>query len=283
LLREPAKDHFSDHAGAMEKYALWSQGLYRLNSLAPAGGAFFEVKYEGMLGEARGRYLLVSDDAEKIQYVAIQGTGTVQDLAVGAALGPTWDEELRMDLHRGFRRLALAVRKDLLPRLKDGYKVGLGGHSAGGAAAEILAMYLKTVDKKSVAEIYTFGQPKLTNDKGLRAPASLAQRTVRVINCEDAIPLLPHPTISSFWLSGGYQHGGPVIFLARDGRVWFSREDVELDAIPLITRTILSDLIAEKPFQGHAIETYLERIRGAKGDAKETDYEGKTAGICDGL
>jgi hypothetical protein len=275
-LREPAQERFSDHAPRLKEYAALSQALYR--GTAPRDSQILPVPYDGLLGPGRSSYLLATDDRKQMHTVVIRGTGTVQDLGLGLDILPTRDRALGLELHNGFRQLALAVRTDLLPRLKDGYAIGVGGHSAGGAAAQILALYLANVDKRAVSEVYTFGQPKFSGGepKGL---ATLEDRTVRVINCDDAIPMLPNPPSTGTAITA-YRHGGPILFLGDDGRVWFSRSDVELDDLEVVGRNILREVLLGRPFRSHLIESYVERLKTAREDPVAADYGKRSGAIC---
>jgi hypothetical protein len=277
---ERSPNRFSDHAAKLEQYALWSQLLYRERSAAPANGGIFAVRYGGLLGESRTRYLLVTDDEARTHTIVIQGTGTLQNLGIGVEMFPSYDSHAGTNLHSGFRQMSQAVYRDVLPRLKDGYSIGLGGHSAGGAAAQIVAMYLAGVDGKRIDEIYTFGQPKFAELRGGDSKPGLQEKTVRVINCEDAIPLFPTPGRGGSWLTGHYRHSGPVIYLGEDGRVWFSQKDVELFDLDAFAKNMLREVFTGKPFQAHLIETYVERIRGARENPAAASHDDKAHGIC---
>lgn len=265
---------FSDHAKRLEQYALWSQTLYHQTPPAPANGQALTVRYGGALGESSTKYLLVTDDARRTHSIVIQGTGNLQNLGIGADMLPSYDSRAGMRVHGGFRQMAQAVYRDVLPRLKESYSVNLAGHSAGGAAAQIVGLYL-AADKKTVNEIYTFGQPKFADSP----KSSLDERTVRVINCDDAIPLFPSFGPVASWLTGRYAHAGPVIYLAEDGRVWYSDKNVENADLDAIAKNVLREIFVGKPFQAHLIETYVERIRGAKQDPVVTSYA-RNGSIC---
>ncbi len=264
---------FSDHARKLQRYAAISQALYRNTGGTLRPDQIIDVRYESLLVEGRSRYALVTDDAARTHTVVIQGTGSVTDLGVGLDLLPTYDRRLGMEMHSGFRALALAVRGDLLPRLKDGYSIGVGGHSAGGAAARILAMYLQDVDGRNVSEVYTFGEPKFADLKG-DAKKLLSDRTVRVVNCDDAVPMLPNP------VSASTRQSTPVVYLAQDGRVWFSRTDVELDNMEGLGRSLVKDMLIGKPFRAHLMESYVERLAKAVEDPSATDYGTDARAIC---
>jgi hypothetical protein len=269
---------FSDHAKKLEQYALWSQTLYHQSPPVPSNGEVHIVRYGGPLGESSTKYLLVTDDSSRMHSIVIQGTGNLQNLGIGADMLPSYDARIGARVHGGFRQMAQAVHKDVTPRLKERYSVSLAGHSAGGAAAQLVAHYLQA-DGRVVNEIYTFGQPKFADGSSTTAKSSLQERTVRVINCDDAIPLFPSFGPAAAWLTGRYAHTGPVIYLGEDGRVWYSDRDVEIGDLDSVAKSVVRDLFVGKPFRAHLIETYVERIRGAKENPPATSYTG-TGSIC---
>lgn len=118
------------------------------------------------------------------------------------------DDELVMDetiggrVHAGYRTLVLAIREDLLPRLRRDIPVTLVGYSQGGAVAALLPLWLQK-DGFTINQVITLGQPKVTD-------ASLAGRlallpVLRLVAGDDLVPAYPR--------TADYSHFGRSIEL----------------------------------------------------------------------
>ncbi len=191
-------------------------------------------------------YILLTDDDKRKHRIAIEGTRkNWRDFEIDANALPRPDTRLGIRTHPGFAAVADAVYVDLVTnaRLKPRYTVGLTGHSLGGAAAVLLAMYLEgrgiTVD-----EVMTFGQPMATEAEGVRAYEPLMAKTLRVVACDDVIPLLP---------PAGYAPGGRMLLLLDGARFEFVSESVD--------RAFMKALLDVSSFSGHRMDTYQERLR----------------------
>jgi hypothetical protein len=128
-------------------------------------------------------------------------------------------------VHSGFvtaaRGLLDALNdKGLLPAKEDvaNWRIGLTGHSLGGAVACVAGMFLQ-MRGFQVQHIVTFGQPLVTNYKGANYwHAKLP--LLRVVNHGDPVPLAPptFPSPLNLW-GGRFYHFGTQLSLAEDGSV----------------------------------------------------------------
>ena len=198
-----------------------------------------------VFGSASKAYVFRTDDQRRQDRIAIEGTTQDwRDFEIDANARPRPDARLGIVTHPGFAAVADAVYVDLVTngRLKPGYSVGLTGHSLGGAAAVLLAMQL---DRRGVAvdEVVTFGQPMATDAAGVGMYRTLMSRTLRVVACDDMIPLLP---------PSGYASGGQVLLLLDGARFEFASDDASISAF---MKTRLTSSVS-----GHRMDTYQERL-----------------------
>jgi pimeloyl-ACP methyl ester carboxylesterase len=181
-------------------------------------------------------FLIETDEAAGRQTIAIRGTDGWGTAAVDADTRWASDERLKVRMHAGFRDFARAVHEHLRSRrlLKRGAKVVLTGHSLGGAAALALGLYLyaDTEAGITVESVVTFGQPKVFDNAGATAWPFFSRRVLRVVTCDDIVPILPlSPSILGNFrqtrLFNGadldrYQHFGVLLLVKDSGRFWMS-------------------------------------------------------------
>ena len=146
-------------------------------------------------------YMLLTDDANQTQTIALSGTITFNQWRLDFLNQLTPDAELGINLHTGWRAGALAVRADLEPRLKPGYRVFVYGYSLGGATSAILSLYLHK-DGINLVQTITAGQPRVTDAGGVALLNALP--LIRVIAANDSVP---------WWPFYPYAHGDRVLFL----------------------------------------------------------------------
>lgn len=133
-------------------------------------------------------YFLATHDALKQHILAVRGTSNAENAMVDAALELLPNKHTGIKLHQGFALSADLIYKDIKADLKPGYRISTTGHSLGGAAALIVAMYMDT-DKYIVDKVITFGQPKVTNIQGSQRYSHL--NISRVVMPKDMVPLVP--------------------------------------------------------------------------------------------
>lgn len=170
-----------------------------------------------IVATATDTQVLVIEKADHI-IVAFRGTSSIRDWIIDAEFfrvvlveEPNGDV---CEVHSGFLAAYESVIELLAAHLK---KIVVGdrpvfvtGHSLGGALAILAALELNR-QKFTVAQVYTFGQPRVGNAAFKRLYEwSLGTSTFRVVYQEDIVPRLPHlPSWRDL-----YRHVGTEIFLS---------------------------------------------------------------------
>ena len=158
-------------------------------------------------GDTQVQYVLIQNNERQVQVVAVRGTSNRVNWELDMDTRGVRDENTGILMHSGFRTAAEVIYNDVKPHLEPGYTTYLTGHSLGGAVAAILGTYLHD-DRFDINGIYTFGQPKFTNEAGARAYADLP--LLRVIYQNDTVTLLPDKTSND---GQEFAHTGAVINL----------------------------------------------------------------------
>lgn len=217
-------------------YALRSQLAYTINQLG------WEITEKLRWRETSSLRLVIQevpssevnvvleiDDNSQTQWIAIRGSSNVKNWLLNFQYMQRsfsknfMDHRVEIDLHTGFYIAADDVYQAILPHLNPNYQTRLTGHSLGGAIAVILMMFLKE-DGYLIEKCITFGQPKVTDQKGSQMCQHLP--LLRIINHEDVVPLLPPETLFTR-LQGGYHHFGARIVL-QHGTGYSHAEDSNL-------------------------------------------------------
>lgn len=158
-------------------------------------------------GKTNVQYILLHDHQNRRQIIAVRGTVDDTNWKLDRDRRVVRDGRSGVLLHRGFRRAADTIFKDVKPWLKPDYTTYLTGHSLGGAVAAILGIYLWD-DAFRLGAIYTFGQPKFTNQQGAEIYSDLP--LLRIVYQNDTVPLLPDQTRGD---KQQFVHIGPVLNL----------------------------------------------------------------------
>ncbi len=141
-------------------------------------------------------YMFRTSDEPPTQLVALSGTTGPLNNRFNLQAELVMDEIAGGRVHAGYRDLALAIRDDLLPRLRRDQPVTLVGFSQGGAVAALLPLWLQA-DGITVELVITLGQPKVT-DGGLAGRLALLP-LLRFVAADDVIPAYPRqPDYSHF-------------------------------------------------------------------------------------
>jgi hypothetical protein len=121
----------------------------------------------------------------------------VSDCKVHKGFGAAWDE------------ISAAAQSAVTTALNanPGYRVIATGHSLGGAVATLGAVYMRQAGRQ--VDVYSYGSPRVGNDKFANFVSNQAGGEFRVTHTEDPVPKLP-PIIF------GYRHTTPEYWLSTD-------------------------------------------------------------------
>ncbi|MFT5675430.1 MAG: triacylglycerol lipase [Paraglaciecola sp.] len=192
-------------------------------------------------------------DDQKMQWVVVRGTANFENVKLDADYIKETDTEVGVPLHKGFWESSDAVYKAVRPLLKNDYQTRVTGHSLGGAIAAILMMRFHN-EGLVLDQCITFGQPKVTNEKGVERYRDLP--LLRFINNEDPVPLVPPLTLLSAFY-GGYRHFGPEVLMEKSNNYKFYPEhQAERFAV-----TSFWTHIGREDASDHHVESYVENVR----------------------
>ena len=219
-----------------------------------------------------GRVLVVTDTARKTHYVSTRGTANLENVLLDAEYSKRLDDSVGVYLHRGFEVSARAAYDTVRHLLTPGYRVNLTGHSLGGAMAAILMMYASE-DGYEVGEVVTFGQPKVTNEHGVRRYAGFP--VLRVVDCRDPVPLTPPLTLLSA-VHGPYRHFGRELILLDGSPYVFLREhNAERFAV-----TSFWESLPHVNLGDHHMARYIARVGEKLQRAERVQYDDRDRYAC---
>jgi triacylglycerol lipase len=207
------------------------------------------------LPATRNRYMLGTLDSAKRQEIWIRGTANFRNALYDLRFEKHRNDRLGIDLHAGFEAMALAVHKDILPRLRRDCDLVIFGHSLGAAEAIILAMLLD-VDGYRVKQVYASGAPRVTDQAGEAKFDYLP--ILRIVNHGDPVPSLPPRGIVA--ASSPYTHLGTMLLLLDGPAYCLIREDESDDALAAGFWELLSQEGIAHEVKDHLIPAYLARI-----------------------
>ncbi len=215
------------------------------------------------------QYFLEVIPKQKIQIISIRGSDNLANVLEDIAYEKTIDNLLGFFLHRGIHNIALKIYADVKPHLKRNYKIKTTGHSLGAAVGVVLMMYLHR-DGYSVAKSVNFGQPKVISAAGAKRFEWLP--LVRVINENDAIPMLPPLSIINP-IHGVYEHvGSEVILLEKDRYVFLDRHAATRISVGEFWRNIRTASLGD-----HSIDKYMARLMKMDSNATQVSYANREA------
>lgn len=122
-------------------------------------------------------------------------------------------------VHQGFIEAYQSVREAVLDAVKKSphQRVVTVGHSLGGALAVLCALDIQCNVPGKMAYCYTFGAPKVGNDKFVAAFEQQVPRAFRFVNGADVVPALP---------PGAYQHAGQIFQLGKQAETGYSLTEI---------------------------------------------------------
>jgi triacylglycerol lipase len=203
------------------------------------------------LPKQQSRIILITNHIKQEHWLAIRGTANKHNAIMDAEYIKVKDSKLKINVHKGFHDLAHAAWVQFSQRMVPHYQIKVTGHSLGGAAAVIVGMYFK-VDGGDVAKIITFGQPKVTNEKGCKKFWDLP--LIRIVDNKDIVPLVPPLTLLSF-IGGQYRHLGEEIILHKGSWLWLSKHDANRVLVSGTWSNLLSESVED-----HYMKNYINRL-----------------------
>ena len=207
------------------------------------------------LAATRNRYLIGWSREERLQEVVIRGTTNLRNALYDVRFRRHWNPELGLYLHAGFEAMALALHRDLLPRLDREGELVIFGHSLGAAEAVILGMLLEREGYR-VRRVYATGQPKVTDQDGASKYRDLP--VVRVVNENDPVPLLPPSSLDEPGRS--YRHlGGEYVLLDGPYFAYLAGEYANDTAALAFWNNLRQQKLSEELHE-HRILSYLARL-----------------------
>ena len=169
----------------------------------------------GRLPSEKVSYFILTDAKNRVQYLAIQGTKYFRNIVLDMEASEPIDSVIGARLHKGFDKTARELYRELEINklLNKDMPVIITGHSLGGAAGLICALYLAKAGY-TIRKVITFGQPRITDANGARIFDRIP--LLRVVNKEDMIPFLPQDSERGITPTNNYVHFGPEIVLLKD-------------------------------------------------------------------
>jgi triacylglycerol lipase len=264
----PAKELVSVNFALLQEQALFANAAYQSKDQVRAlvESSNYKLTFYQTIPDIQIAFFLATNESSKTQVISIRGTSNIENAMVDVYLQLVNDKKTGLRLHHGFSLAARKVYAELKPLLEPGYKIYTTGHSLGGAAALILAMYLDA-DQFNVEQVTTFGQPKVTNIAGAGKIQHL--NVIRVVTPLDLVPLVPlfDPldinNIDVFW------HAGIEVVLLADTQYAILEG---LDSMLRASRFTLKPL-TEENLANHQMAVYLEILKAKSKSSKLVPYE----------
>jgi len=252
----------------LHEYALIADAAYQgeaeIEKVMAAQGYTLNVN-EQLPGYAVS-YFLATDHANKQQILSVRGTSNIENAMVDVAFQLLPNKHTGIKLHQGFAQSADYIYDKVRAKLNRDYRINTTGHSLGGAAALILAMYLDA-GGYDVGKVVTFGQPKVTNISGSRKYSHLD--VTRIVMPKDMVPLVPPLDPMDLMNMEVYWHLGTELVL-HDGNAYS-----ELGGVDSMMRAtdFLNEMLTEKNLQHHYMTVYINSIAPKMVNAKAVPYE----------
>ena len=263
---------------AASKDSLWFKDLYEYALLADAAylskseiektlndSGYALTKYGEISGYSVG-YFLATNDKLKQQILAIRGTLNIENAMVDVALNLLPNKHTGIKLHQGFALSADLIYDKVKNDLIKSYTINTTGHSLGGAAALILAMYIDA-DGYSAGKVVTFGQPKVTNISGSKKYSHLD--VTRVVMPKDMVPLVPPLDPMDIMSMDIYWHSGTEVIL-QDSNTYSLLTGV--DSMMRAT-DFLTEMIGQKNLQQHSMSLYIKSLSEMLVNPQPVPYE----------
>lgn len=211
-------------------------------------------------------YFVGTSEALKRQIIAVRGTSNIENALVDVAFKLLSNEATGIKLHQGFGKSVDYLFETIQPVLHKDYRIDTTGHSLGGAAALILAMYLDAHDYP-VGKVITYGQPKVTNVAGSRKYAHLD--VTRVVMPKDVVPLVPPIDPIELMNMDIYWHQGKEIVL-QQGDTYSELEG--MDSM-LRATDFFNDVPSTDHLQDHYMTSYIDALIPKLAHPRQVPYK----------
>jgi len=218
------------------------------------------------------KYIVISDSIKKEQYISVRGTSNSHNALQDINFLRSKSRRLGISLHSGFHRTAELIADDLIPRLDTTWTTWVTGHSLGAADALIVGWYLDHAGH-SVAECINFGQPKVTDSRGIHKMRDKIKIT-RVVNETDIVPLVP----PSGTHVHRYAHNGELLKLLDNGKYCFLEEPDSLNYGVnsfwlFAARESFSFYEIGKELPDHFMDNYIDNIDAIIAETEEVNWK----------
>lgn len=214
-------------------------------------------------------YFLATDTVTHRHLISVRGTANLKNALLDAEYEKITDPLLGIGLHRGFQTIARRIFDDAVPRMDKNYAVSLTGHSLGGAEAVALAMYFKMQGWK-VAQVVTFGQPKVTDAQGVKQFRGLP--LLRFVNSDDPVASVPPREYKYF--TKPYEHLGAKVILREGPNYSYLEEGNDDDALGLaFWKSLRSKDQIQSDIPRHYMANYRKALQPKISAAIEVPYK----------
>ncbi|KAI1338980.1 alpha/beta-hydrolase [Xylariaceae sp. FL0016] len=177
-----------------------------------AAGATVDATFSGTITDVSG--FVATDDTNQLIVVSIKGSQSIRNWITDFIfLQTSCDLVTSCLVHSGFYTAWNEIKDDLLAGVEAAvaanptYSVFFTGHSLGGAVSTIAVAYAR--EANVTADLYTFGSPRVGNEKFVSFVTDQAGAEYRVTHLDDPVPRLPpiilnyRHTSPEYWLSDG--------------------------------------------------------------------------------
>lgn len=250
------------------QYAMLSNAAYLgkadiEKNLAASG---YKLIAQGQLPGYQVAYFLANNDLLKQQVLVVRGTSNIENAMVDVALKLLPDKQTGIKLHQGFALSADLIYAKVKPYLNKNYRINTTGHSLGGAAALVLAMYMDSGGFQ-VGKVITFGQPKVTNINGSKRYSHLD--LTRVVMPKDMVPLVPPLDPMDLMNMDVYWHAGTEVVLQK------ANTYTQLEGMDSMMRAtdFLNEMMSEKNLQQHYMSLYISSLSQKQLNPKRIPYK----------
>ena len=229
-----------------------------------------KLVFSANLEKTQGHYFVLKDVSTKEIFISIRGTANIKNALKDAEYTKNKDNKLAILLHKGFNESTDELYENLqshIIQFKKEFTFNITGHSLGGAMAVILMMHLQ-VDGYKLGSVITFGQPKVTNEKGVKQVDD--SPLLRIINNDDLVPLVPPRSLVSA-THGFFRHMGPeIILLGGEAYIHLSHGPAEKEDV-----TAFWNKLGHQSLKDHFMDNYLAQIKSKLERSKEVPYSDK--------